>query len=278
MKKLLFDSCLAFLVGLFVVSCTHSPPEQDHVFDESSLTATGRAFMDAVQTRSDWAADWRQLSKAGTPLPNEAIAFGILGINESYYAIPVVVGNEIVSVVFYRTVYADADDRVGEMQSPEIIMRDRIDDNLFAKRFMNTGFYEHWTEKGYDLSVELTPMPEVEAVYSAEESSATTRSGSAGGRVRVYFNCYYRYDPWYTDEYYARLHMNYIVILAVDSMWEPFMDFRYLCCENQWFGTVFPPYVGIYAFAGPESMDTAVMYYREFARLATIEAYSEFFS
>ena len=150
---------LLFFAVLLVFSCVREDIARENVFDESSLNATGQAFMDAVKTRYGWEQEWQDISKMGTPLPNETINMSCLP-DIHFYVIPIVKGNKITGLVFYP--FDRCKDENGEiykeLHSPEIIDENLMNTSRLARIYLESAVFEGLKEKGYNLSVELSPM------------------------------------------------------------------------------------------------------------------------
>jgi len=164
MVKTILYSCVSFLAGIFLFSCAHGPPEREHDrgFDESTLTATGHAFMDAVRTLPDWESDWRQISKHGTPLPNESVL--ILGGRSHHFLLPVLNGRAITHLVLYEVVtHYDGDEAARvELQEPVILDKAALAESTIAWSVHNGELGARWRELGYEFSVAgREPEPDV---------------------------------------------------------------------------------------------------------------------
>ena len=169
MKKTgLLCTCLLALAGLFVFSCVREDTTHGYELDEGSLDATGQAFMEAVKTRSGWEQDWRQLTKAGTPLPNEILCCFCPSYG-AFYIVPIVSGNKITHIAFYPL---DEAEEYAVLKSPLIVDEKEANQSAMAWSFLKSELSDQWTGKGLSMNITSSGTP----VKKKSKEDVLTRS------------------------------------------------------------------------------------------------------
>ena len=186
MKKTLLKLFLLVLTSVLIFSCVHDLNEGKDGLTEANLDATGRAFMDAVQTRSGWEQDWREISRAGTPLPNEAV-LGKGGGMDLHYIIPIINKQHIITacaIYPFEPIDPEAPFNTWPTNEPVILDLAEMQKNDTFYAFAQSKPFKEWNKKGIELDKNFE-------FKIQSESDALTRSASNGSCMVKYYYSFF---------------------------------------------------------------------------------------
>lgn len=176
---------LLLFYGLFACQDDYLKNE-DLIYD---LDRVGKAFMNRLKESPDWSVGWKDASRQGKILPNEAaLLYG--GGYGWHYVLPLVEEKTVIGLVIYpiEGIGEDEGPECGRLGKPVVRVGKEASEDPGAGGFLSTRSFHKWQKNGLEISEELHEVQNRWGRNVVKNSILETRASNG------YYYCFYEVE------------------------------------------------------------------------------------